>query len=260
MFWLKKLISFYLAPLPLCIGLLALGLLFGRSARLASVGRRIVVVAAILLFLFSNRFVSKHLLGSLEGEFHAVPEVPLGTPVPDSIASCRVVAVLGGGHKEMAGLAATSQLSSSALARIVEGVRILALLPDARLVVSGPGEPGRPSHASVLAAAARSLGVNPARITLIDTARDTEDESFAFAKQLRGERTALVTSAWHMPRAAHLFRNAGVNFVCCPSDFQAKEDIHLNWSDFACDTESLERSTLAVHERIGLLWLRLRGA
>ncbi len=260
MFWLKKFVSFNLSPLPLCIGLSLLGLIVGCSARRARLGRRVLLAAAVLLFLFSNRFVSKHLLGSLEAQYYAIPEIPADTRVPDSIAACRVVAVLGGGHKEMPGIPATGQLSTSALARIVEATRIIRLLPNARLIVSGPGEPGHPSHAAVLAAAATSLGVDPARITLIDTARDTEDESFAFAKLSHGERTALVTSAWHMPRAAHLFRKAGVNFVSCPTDFIAREDNHLYWSDFACDSESLQRSTLAVHEWLGLLWLRLRNA
>jgi len=126
--------------------------------------------------------------------------------------------------------------------------------------VSGPGDPGHPSHAAVLARAAESLGIDPGRITLVDTARDTEDESFAVARLADGGRTALVTSAWHMPRAAHLFRKAGVDFVPCPVDFVSREDIQLGWSDFGWDSESLERSTLAVHEWIGLLWLGLRGA
>jgi uncharacterized SAM-binding protein YcdF (DUF218 family) len=259
-FWLKKLISYYLAPLPLCLGLLTVAIVLGCSARRAKLGRRIVLAAAALLFLFSNRFVSNRFIRCLEVQYPAAPEVPTGTRIPDSIGACTVVAVLGSGNMEMPGIAATSLLSSSGLARIVEAVRILRVLPGARLIVSGPGEPGHPTHAHVLAAAAVSLGVDPARISLIDTARDTEDESFAFARLAHGERTALVTSAWHMPRAAHLFRKAGVDFVACPADYMGRQDIRLGWSDFAFDTESLQRSTLAVHEWIGLLWLHLRGA
>ena len=89
---------------------------------------------------------------------------------------------------------------------------------------------------------------------------DTEDEAFAIARLAGGGRIALVTSASHMPRAAHLFRKAGANFVPCPADFEAHRDIHLQWSSFGWDSESLARSTLAFHEWIGLLWLRLRGA
>jgi uncharacterized SAM-binding protein YcdF (DUF218 family) len=259
-FWLKKLLSSVLMPVPFCLALLAIGLLFARSNRLAALGRRLIAVAAALLILFSNRFVSAQLLQPLEARYPAMPEFTQGSPAPAALAGCQVVAVLGGGNSDVPGLSATSQLSTSALGRIVEAVRILRVLPDARLVVSGPGGPGRPTHAAVLAAAAESLGVSASRITLIESARDTEDESHAFAGIAGSRRTALVTSAWHMPRAAHLFRKAGVDFVACPADFVARDDGRPNWSVLGWDSESLVRSTMAVHEWLGLLWLRLRGA
>lgn len=260
MFWLKKLVSFFLMPVPLCLALLALGLIASGSTRGARLGRRLVLAGAALLFLFSNRFVSARLLRPLEDQYPAVAEIAPGASAPDSIAACRFVAVLGSGNSDMPGISATGRLSASGLARIVEAVRLLRVIPDAQLIVSGPGSAGRPSHATVLAAAAESLGIKAARITLLETAHDTEDESFAVARLADGARTALVTSAWHMPRAAHLFRKAGVNFVACPADFISSGDIRLSSTGFGWDSESLERSTLAVHEWIGLLWLRLRGA
>jgi uncharacterized SAM-binding protein YcdF (DUF218 family) len=258
-FWLKKFVSYWLMPLPLCLALLVSGLLLARSPRRSRAGRGLAACAAALLLLFSNRAVSIALLRPLEGRFPAVPEVAAGAPAPDQLAGCRIVVVLGGGHTDMPGVPATSQLSASALARIVEAVRLLRVLPDARLVVSGPGDPGRPSHAAVLTRAAESLGVDPARISQIDTALDTEDESLAVARRAGGARVALVTSAWHMPRAAMLFRKAGVAFAPCPADFISRGPSRFRLADLGCDSESLERSTLAVHEWIGLLWLRLRG-
>jgi uncharacterized SAM-binding protein YcdF (DUF218 family) len=255
-FWLKKLASYFMMPVPLCAVLFLCGLIFRRSRA----GRRMSVAATLLFLLFSNVFVSKHLLRQLEAKYPAIPEIAAGSPPPASLAACRFVAVLGSGHSDMPSLPAASQLSTSALSRIVEAVRILRSLPDARLIVSGPGDPGRPSHAEILAAAAESLGIGASRIILIDTARDTEEESHAVARLVGGQRTAVVTSAWHMPRAAHLFSKAGVDFVPCPTDFVARSDTHLNLLDLSWDSESLERSTHAVHEWLGLLWLRLRGA
>jgi uncharacterized SAM-binding protein YcdF (DUF218 family) len=259
-FWLKKLVSAFLMPLPLCLALLACGLVLSRRSRQARLGRLLILGGAALLFIFSNRLVSTCLLRPLEDRYPAIPEIAPGALAPDSISGCRFVVVLGSGHSEMPGVSATSQLSSSGLARIVEAVRILRAVPGARLIVSGPGQAGHPTHASVLALAAESLGIDPARITLVDTARDTEDESFAVHRLVGGARTALITSAWHMPRAAHLFRKAGVNFIPCPSDFAAGGDILMGGNIFGWDIESLERSTRAAHEWIGLLWLRLRGA
>jgi uncharacterized SAM-binding protein YcdF (DUF218 family) len=259
-FWLKKVVSFWLMPLPMCLALLACGVLLSRSARRARLGRSLVLASAALLLLYSNRLVSTCLVRPLEAAYPAIPEIAPGGPPPAALEGCTVVAVLGGGNSNMPGKAATSQLSTSALARIVEAVRILRALPGARLIVSGPGSPGRPTHAAVLAAAAESLGVDASRITMVDTALDTEDESRAFAKLVGSERTALVTSAWHMPRAARLFRNAHVDFVACPADFVGRDAVRLGWSDLYWDSEALERSNQAVHEWLGILWLRLRGA
>ena len=261
MFWLKKLVAFWLMPVPFCLGLLACGLFLSRRAgRRQRLGRCLAVASAALLVLFSNRYVSNRLIAPLEAAYPAQPEVQAGGAAPAGLEGCRFVVVLGGGHTDVPAHPATSQLSGSALGRIVEGIRIMRLLPSARLIVSGPGPRGRPTHGAVLAQAAYSLGIDPARVTVIDTALDTEDESRAVAAIVGRGRIALVTSAWHMPRAAALFRGAGVDFVPCPADFVGRTDGRSSWSDFGWDSESLERSTLAVHERIGLLWLRLRGA
>ncbi len=260
MFWLKKFVSFWLMPLPFCAALLIFGLFLTRSQRRSRLGRGLLVAAAALLVLLSNKAVSNGLLRPLEDRYPAIPEIAAGAPSPAPLAGCGFVVVLGGGHTDMPGKPATSQLSTAALERVTEAVRLLRALPEARLIVSGPGEPGRPTHAAVLAAAAESLGVDPARITQVDTALDTEDESQAVSRIVGGARVALVTSAWHMPRAARLFRRAGVDFVPCPTDFVARENFRPSWVDFSWDSESLERSTQAVHEWLGLAWLRLRGA
>ena len=167
--------------------------------------------------------------------------------------------VLGGGHNDLVGPAATNKLSSSALARIVEGVRLARMLPRAQLVVSGPGGPTGPTHASILARAAISLGIDRSRIYQVDTARDTEDESHAVKAYVGDLPVALVTSGWHMPRAAGLFRKSGVTVLPCPTDFLGRVTLGFHLDDLTWDTESLERSTFAVRERIGYLWVWLRG-
>jgi uncharacterized SAM-binding protein YcdF (DUF218 family) len=150
-------------------------------------------------------------------------------------------------------------LSPSALARIVEGVRLLRVLPDAQLIVTGPGAAPHPTHASVLAHAAESLGIAAARIHLVEKVQDTEDESQAVRAIVGSAPVALVTSAWHLPRAAGLFRRAGVSVLPCPADFLGRAGGQFHWIDLTWDTESLVRSTFAVRENIGYLWVWLRG-
>jgi len=258
-FLLKKAVSYWLMPLPLCLALLVAGaalLVRGRNPRR---GRLLVAVGAILLLILSSRPVSSLMLGALESRFPAIPE-RVGDAVPGQIRGCAYVVVLGGGNSAMPGKPATSLLSTSALARLVEAVRILRMLPEARLIVSGPGEARQPTHASVLASAAVSLGIDRARITLIETARDTEEESKAVAGIVGGSRVALVTSAWHMPRAYRLFRDAGTTVVPCPADYVSRSGDAMRLDGLLWGSDALERSTLALHEWLGLAWLDLKGS
>jgi uncharacterized SAM-binding protein YcdF (DUF218 family) len=259
LFGLKKFISFWLMPLPFCLTLIVAGgllLLLGRRMRL---GRRLVAVGITFLLIFSNRTLSLWLIAPLESRYPAIPELQPGAPLPAALAACQYVVVLGGGHADMVGQPATNELSSSALGRLVEGVRLMRALPGARMIVSGPGLPPHPSHAAVLAQAAESLGVAADRIQLIDTAHDTEEEAGAVRAIVGPAPVALVTSAWHMPRAAGLFRHVGVTVVPCPADYIGRPSPTFSWTDLNWDVGSLDRSTMAVREHIGYLWVWLRG-
>ena len=261
LFWLKKAISYWLMPLPFCLALTVFGLLRLGSTRRSKAGRRLLVTGVLLLLILSNRQVGQALLRPLERQFAPMPEFSAGTPLPAPLAACRAIVVLGGGHGDQVGLAATSQLSSSALARLVEGVRLARALPQATLIVSGPrmGRTGA-THASVLAAAAESFGIEAGRILQIDTARDTDDETQAVKQRLSpGEPFALVTSAWHMPRAVALMRRAGLNPLPCPADFLTRVKREAHASDWVSDLSGLEQSTWAIYERLGATWAKLQG-
>lgn len=261
LFWLKKFVSFWLMPLSFCVAAAAIGILLTRSKNPARArfGRVLALGAVAALVLFSNNLVSRWLMRPLETRHPAIPELVAGEPVPARLAACRYVVVLGGGNGFSPGVAATNLLSTSALSRVVEAVRLLRVLPEAKLVVSGPGDGIRPTHATVLARAAMALGIEADRVVYIDRARDTEDESRAVRAIVGDRPVALVTSAWHMPRSVALFRSAGMDPVPCPADFTSHVDDPLHWDDFLWDVDALRRSTLAVRERIGYLWIWLRG-
>lgn len=260
LFWLKKFVSYWLMPLPLCLVVMAVGLLLLlRWEKHARLGRALLATGLVLLALFSNKFVSRWLIRPLETRYPPIPEFVAGQPLPANVAACKFVVVLGGGNGLSPGMAAPNLLSSSALSRVVEAVRILNAVPDAKLIVSGPKSGPRPSHATVLARAAQTLGVTPERIIHVDNAHDTEDEAAATRRLAGDAPVALVTSAWHMPRAMALCRNAGVNAVACPSDYRSHADDPFAFDDLLCEADALGRSTLAVRERIGYLWIWLRG-
>ena len=111
----------------------------------------------------------------------------------------------------------------------------------------------------MLGRVAAQLGVEPERILRIENVRDTEDEAKALSELIEPAPIALVTTAWHLPRATALFRNVGFDVLPCPTAYTARPNPNASWNEYTWSIESLERSTAAVRERIGFVWLRLRG-
>ena len=259
LFWLKKTVSFWLMPLPMCLALIIAGFVLARRERRRRLGRILLGIGLALLIAFSNKAVSRWLIAPLEAAYPPIPELAQSSPLPAGLAACRYIVVLGGGHGDMPGLSATNKLSTSGLGRLAEGARLARALPDATVIVSGPSDGRGETHARVLARAAESLGLAARRIRLIETARDTEDEAQAVKAIVGDGKVALVTSAWHMPRAAGLFRKAGVAVLPCPTDYRGKPNPDFRWTDYSWDSDSLDRSTFAVREFIGYCWVWLRG-
>lgn len=256
-FWLKKVIAYWVMPVPALLLLLVIGVVLLWRKRTGRAARVLLTLTAVAFALLSNKYVSARLVRPLEVRYPPIPE--LTTSVPPRLAACQFVVVLGAGNGATPGVAALDLLSTSARARITEAVRLLRVLPNARLLVSGPADESHVTHATVLERAAVSLGVDPARIDRIEHARDTEDEANAVKRRAGSAGVALVTSAWHMPRAAGLFFGAGVNVLPCPTDYTSHDDGRFHWRDFLWDVESVERSSFAIRERIGYAWVTLRG-
>ncbi|MEO0055160.1 MAG: hypothetical protein RLZZ50_1107 [Verrucomicrobiota bacterium] len=262
MFELKKIIGFLLMPLPLGLGLATLGLLLG-ALRRRPLGVLALLAGWAVLALASNRGLAARLTASLENTYAPAPVAnATAASWPTDLRKAGFIAVLGGGHGDAPAMSAGQRLSQSARARLTEGVRLALALPDAWLVVSGPRNttdddqnPPPPTHARVLADAAVELGFPRARIVEIDSARDTAEETMALRRLAGDDTVALVTSAWHMPRAMRLSEEAGLRAFPCPADYLGGRDAEI--SPFAWvtwDAESLANCTRAWREYVGRAW------
>lgn len=267
MFELKKIIGFLLMPLPFALGLMTLGLVLG-ALRRRPVGILALLAGWAVLAVASNRGVAARLTSSLENTYAPAPAADAPVSAwPADLRETGFVAVLGGGHGDAERLSAGQRLSPSARARLTEGVRLAVALPKAWLVVSGPrNAPGeganqaRPTHARVLADAAVELGFSRARIIEIDSARDTAEETAALRRLAGDDAVALVTSAWHLPRAMRLAEAAGLRAFPCPADYLGGRDERISpFAWVAWDAESLANSTRAWREYLGRAWASLNA-
>src|SRR5262245_30679541 len=177
MFALKKLISAFLLPLPAALTLfaVAIGLIWFTERQRA--GKVLVTVAFGWLLLLSLPLIGGRLVARLEkGQDPLYPAERLAAATDDVGRHPRWIVVLGGGHFAEPRLPAIDQLSTSALLRLAEGVRLYRALPGTRMLLSGAGD-GAIAQADILAEAAAGFGVPAQDLVLERTTVDTEDEA-----------------------------------------------------------------------------------
>ena len=132
--------------------------------------------------------------------------------------------VLGSGHRSDTRLPVTSEIGSTSLFRLVEGIRLLKSLPDSVLVLSGGKGFDIVPNAEVVAGVAQELGV-PGREMIVESRLENTAQEAALLAPLLGETPfVLVTSAAHMPRAIRIFQEAGAKPLAAPTDYIIKGD------------------------------------
>lgn len=243
----KQLVGVIATPLMLALLIAAVALLL-RVLDRRRLSAWLLTFAVLLAYSGATSPVANALLMPLESEY---------PPLDTGIAPPRSIVVLGSYYSPRDGLPVTSTLGPDGLTRIVEGVRLARLFPEAQLIVSGGAAPGYTPSARGYARLALELGIEPERLRIIDTPRDTKQEAAAIRAMLGSTPFVLVTSAAHMPRAMRLMLAAGARPFAAPTGHRA--DVSGSWTmrsvlPFA---SSLRDSEIAMHEYVGLLALSM---
>jgi uncharacterized SAM-binding protein YcdF (DUF218 family) len=259
MFLFKKIIAPLLFPLPLCLLLMAIGILLLWFSRRQRLGKILTTVAFALLLLLSYGPLPNALLRRIEGQYAPLAlTVQPDANVPVSLSGVKWIVVLGGGHSSDAKIPAVSNLYPGTLFRLIEAVKLHRRLPDTKLLLSGSGLWRSDSEAEAMARVAEALGVERQSIVLEEKSNDTEDQARLIKPIIGDEPAILVTSAAHMPRAMALFKRAGMNPLPAPTDYKAV-DAEPMPRDYYPSPANLQKSEWAVYEGLGSLWAKLRG-
>jgi uncharacterized SAM-binding protein YcdF (DUF218 family) len=254
MFLLKKIIGPFFFPLSLCLEIFIIGLFLLWFTRKKKAGRVFFSVGVILLILCTYGSVPRLLLKPLECRYPPLLNVR-------DLPEIRWIVILGGGHTSDPQMPANSQLSSSSLSRIVEGIRLHHSLPGSKIILSGGALYDPVPEAKVLADVALSLRVERQNLILESLSRDTEEEARLIQKMVGKDAFALVTSASHMPRAMALFKKLGMHPLAAPTDYGIKESLEeeIRPGMFFPGTAELQNTEAAVYEYLGLAWAKLRN-
>ncbi len=249
MFELKKLIATLLMPLPALLIIGFFGLILIWFTQRKRIGTFFVTVALTLIGLISFQPLTSYLLIDLERQYQRF--LPTKSPVD-------YVVVLGHSHVVDNQLPPTSELSRTALMRLVEGIRIHFMYPNSKLILSGYDGGNEVSHARMLARVAMAMGVNKNNILLLEAAKDTWEEAIQTASVVLDKPFALVTSANHMHRAISEFNSIGLTPIPAPTNFIAQKEINQPWIKYSPRASYLEQFERYWHEKLGQAWQELR--
>lgn len=248
-----EIMRFFAQPsnLLMAVALIGAGLMLTPLARF---GRRLAVLALILLALCGWLPVGNVLIAPLEQRF---PKWDGARGAPDGIV------VLGGAIGPDLSAAHREPSLNESAERMTAVADLARRYPTARILFTGgAGRRGQGAseadHALLLF---ESFGIARERIELEDRARNTlENAMFSrgIANPKYAERWLLVTSAHHMPRAVGIFRQAGFRVEAYPVDFRTKgrEDLLVPFASLAA---GLARTDVAAREWAGLFFSWLAG-
>lgn len=239
MFLLKKILTALVLPPagPLLLAMFGLWL----ARRRPRVGHGLIALGIGSLLLLSTPWIANRLLHSLE----VAP--PIAT---EQLARAQAIVILGGGNNFAAPEYGGDTVKDMTLERLRYGARLARASGLPVAVTGGAPWGGRPEGETMREALTTDFAV-ATRWTETES-RDTAENAANLApilKQAGIARIALVTHAWHMPRARELFERQGLEVVPAPTGFTTDgPSLTHRWLPGA---ESLRTSRLALHEWLG---------
>ena len=212
------------------------------------------ILALVIFYLGSISFVSDRLMGWLESRYPVVPVTQAGP--------ADAIVVLSG----MLGPATPEGVVpnwSDAVERFEGGVALIQAERAPRLIFTGASREwlGRKTtEGDELRRLAIARGVAADKILVTGLVDNTATEATAVAALLKAQglhRVILVTTSWHMPRAAWLFRRAGVDCQPFPVDFHLDRTRSLDFKDFVPSAGAWQGTETALREFYGYAFYRL---
>ena len=237
--------SFLLPPFSLLI-VAALGLLlWQRRPRLA---RFLLTFSISFLWLFSTPYFAEMLLHQLETE----------QPVT-GIHQAEAIVVLGGGTYFYAPEYGGDTVNEASLQRLRYAAKLYRDNAKPILVSGGTPVGNALSEARLMKRVLVEEFNTPVAWTE-DSSDNTRESALAcrqLLQQNKINRIALVTHAWHMPRAAAAFKAAGFDVIPAPTAFTTH--YQTDPLSFIPNAYALRDSRIFFHEVIGILWYRLKS-
>jgi uncharacterized SAM-binding protein YcdF (DUF218 family) len=220
--------------------------------------RRLLAIALLLYVAMGSGAVSRALAVGLESPFLAAHPLPASGPEAIVILSGHAAPPpLAGGGTELGG---------SVWRRLRRGVEVhMALAGRIPIIYSGSPAAmpdGAADESELARRAAVEWGIAPEQFQLETRSSNTAESAAAIRAwldhQQKSKSVILVTSAWHMRRAAAAFQKQGIQVVPAACDFLSASR-PVWWRTLIPSSDRLAVSTVVLREWLGILFYKLNG-
>jgi uncharacterized SAM-binding protein YcdF (DUF218 family) len=259
--FLEKFLPLFVYPLGLALILLVLSLFMRRSSKVETF---LFVLAIMILWLSSTRYMALTLVRSLEWQYKPLPEIP----------AADVIVVLGGGTESPQYPRPMVEINAAG-DRVIYAAELYKQGKGSFILVSGGNVPDLDARTSTPAEDMQQLltmlGVPQDVIWLQPYSANTEQDAEYSSRLLKANgitRVILVTSAVHMPRSVQLFTAYGMDVTPAPVDYTVTQPIWDDlwggsWQEMLIsampNASSLAQTTNAMKEYIGMLVNSIKG-
>ncbi len=251
-----KALALLLTPPGVIVGVAFLGFLIQIWWR--GLGNIVVGLCIAALLVLSLPLTGKQLLAAIEASVQPLP--PLSAKEAKQQADA--IVVLGGGRYADAPEYRADTVSKPTLERVRYAAR-LHRTTGLPLLVSGGAPFGEKTSEAVLMQVVleEDFQIKP---KWVEKKSHTTFENAKYSKKILENaginRVYLVTHARHMPRAVWAFENAGFKVTAAPMGFATPTRGERSILGYLPSAKGLALSSAALHERLGLLWYKLKYA
>jgi uncharacterized SAM-binding protein YcdF (DUF218 family) len=251
--FLSKLLPSFIYPLGLACVLIGFALVLAKRKELQ---RFALILALLVLWLASNRWIALGLARSLEQRYLPPTEIP----------PAEVVVLLGGGTLPAESPRQMVEVNGSG-DRVLYAAWLYRQGKVEHILLSGgllDWETGKSAPAQDMASLLELMDIPSGALWLQTESRNTYEDAVYCARLLKSKgvrNVLLVTSAWHMPRAVFFFRSQGVEVVPLPVDFTVTEagwrqlthgDLRTQFLAVIPSADNLGLTTRMLKEYLGL--------
>jgi uncharacterized SAM-binding protein YcdF (DUF218 family) len=237
----------------MAVGLVLAGLL--AMVRLRRLARTIAVLAIAETMVMAFPPVADALLDPLQDRARAAEA--------QAPACCYdAIVVLGGGITPAVPPYLMEPDLADAADRVWHAARLYHRGVAGRVIVSGGSMLGGGPATTEAEAMRRfliDLGVPSDAIVSEGNSLNTLQNIRNVRQMVGGGRVALITSAYHMPRALQLARQGNLNVGAFPTDWKAPSEARTSWENWVPSIAALAWSGISLREHIALLLDGRRG-